>query len=684
MKKLTIALAGNPNVGKSTLLAALTGSSVHIANWPGVTVEIYRGKVRYRGYEITIVDLPGIYGLTGVSQEEIIARRYIVSGKADVVIVVADATAPERTLSLALQVLELTNKVVVALNKFDLAHTKGVHINVDKLSSRLGVPVVPVSATKNIGLERLLDAAIKVAQSPPKTAFKVDYGVLERYVSEVENLLKNCPITYPRRWAAVKILEGDGEVVDEVRRVCGEEVVERSILVRERAFRELGQPPEVIAAAMRFKALDKIVGDAIVRKSIEYRLSLVDKIFARSWTGIIAATALMFSILFVAFTINTGFPLNILIEYVLGSEYAEAVEKFSVASLLSDLFSWIASEAYRLVFEATGSDMLADMVANGVIAGVGTVLVFLPMITVFFLLYSVLEDSGLLARIGVALHRLLSVFGLSGRAFFPLFVGLGCNVPAVMLSRASSDSGERLQVIISSPFIMCQARLIVAMGFAMALANSAIMQAAIVLSLYAITTAVALATALFVRRVILRTRESPELLLEIPPLHAPSAKVIAWLTWGYVKHFLKRAGTVILGMSIVLWAVTYFGLYESIGNIIAPAVAALYHLDPESSKVVAVGLLFGLAAKEVFLETLVMLAPASNTVDAIHTIFKTFSQAYAVLVFAATYMPCAATLATIYSETRSVKYTTFALLYSIAVATVISYLVYITLSLAGV
>lgn len=687
---IVAALAGNPNVGKSTLFNTLTGATARVGNWPGVTVELKQGETTHKGKKICIVDLPGIYGLSATSEEEVIAREFIVEGNPDVIVALVDGTAPERTLSLPIQILELTPKVVVAVTKIDESHKMGIHLNLERLAKELGVTVVGVSALTGQGISELLDAIVG-GRRERHEPLRIDYGGLEPIINELEELLKRHGALrkYPPRWAAIKLLEGDDILLKELRQE-NNELAEKVEELRKSAERLIGEDPSVYIISKRFEYVDTVARKVVVRTKVVTDHSRLDRLLSSPILGPVTSIAIIFGIFLAVFAVNTGFPLNVIFEMAGAHDLAEAIEAWSISGMLEDAFSWLAEHARASL--STSPAWLQSLIADGIIAGVGSVLVFLPLILLVFVALAMLEDSGIAPRMAVVFHEGLKRFGLSGKAVYPLVISLGCNVPGVMASRASTDEIEKLSLVFSVPFIPCQARLVVTLAFAYAISDNPVTQAGIVLYTYMVGFAAALITAWIVRKY-LAGGEPPELILEIPPIHRPKARVVWWLSWENTKHFLRKAGIIILGLSIVVWGLTSFGpsgyvpdqpeksWASDLGMVFEP-VLRLYGLNQTQSWITGVSLVMGLAAKEVVLGTITMLYGRDvDPVAAIRSLGFTFSQAMALLTFITLYMPCVATVAVIYQETRSVKWTLLYIVYSLTLAFVASLIALVVFSL---
>jgi len=683
---IVVAVAGNPNVGKSTLFNRLTGELVHVANWPGVTVARSEGRVIFDGRRICFVDLPGTYGLSSTSPEERVARDYIVSGEPDVILVLADALAPERTLYLPVQVLELTSRVIVAFNKIDAAHAAGIHIHVDGFSRELRTPVIAISASTGQGLDELLRIIVEEASQPPRREpLTINYGTLEPYIDRLVEMIKprlRSDEPYPARWIAVKLLEGDEDVEKYVEQHYGQDPVEEALRMAGEYAETYGRPPSETAISSRYSFVDSLVRRHVVRKRVEYKPSRMDEMFLKPVLGPLLSTLILFLILFIAFTVNTGFPLNLVFSYMGYEGIAEALEKYSLSGLLGMLFN-MAGNATSSGLSGIAPDWLTSLIANGIIGGVGAVLSFLPLIMIVYALLGALEDSGLAARIAMSFDSTFRRFGASGKAVFPYILSLGCNVPGVLSTRALEEREERIAVALSVPLVPCQARLVVIMAFASVLFKGGLTQALVVLSIYLLAITLALIVGKAIRALLLGKKEPPELLLEIPPIHNPSWRVVWWHTWDNSKHFLKKAGTVILVLSMVSWFLLSYGpggavnnpansYAAMLGRLISP-LASMYGVHGDTAWKLAYAFENGFIAKEGVLDAVMLLYPQAKSVsDAVRALGINAVQAYSFLVAMTLYVPCVATIAVIYSETRRASYAALTIAYMIVLAIIVS------------
>lgn len=687
---ITVAVVGNPNVGKSTLFNVITGELSHVSNWPGTTVTLEEGYREWMGVKIRFVDLPGTYGLGATSLEEVVTREYIVSGDADVILVLVDSTAPERTLYLPIQVLELTSNVIIAFTKVDEMDKLGIHINFAKLSSMLGIPVIPVSAVKNIGIRELLNTIVSYVQKPRSegNVLRVDYGDLEPFIDEISTLVARSKTfeAYNTRWVAIRLLEGDVRL-EELLMSSGELDVLRKIqIVREAIRRSIGRDPVELIINARFNFVAALAKEVIVRvKEIPTKskaLYILGEILQSPVLGPITSLTVLFLMFSLIFSVNTGFPLNLILNALGLTSLAEALESYNLSRVIG-LGINVVSELIR---DFIPNEVLASLIADGILVGVGAVITFLPLIFLAFLAIAALEDSGLAPRMAVGFHSVFSRFGLSGRAIYPLLLGLGCNVPAVMASRTSIDDIERREIIVATPFIPCQARLIVTMAFLTAYVDSPLKQALVLVIVYAMGITYYLLTSLIVRRLMYRVSETPELVLELPLIHVPKVRIIWWISWEYTKHFIRKAGLIILVLSVIVWSALTLGpngfvadVEESflgiIGKTFSPLLTPM-KLTYDSSWKMTAALIQGFIAKEAVLETLAILEGTADVGEALASLNLSLPQVLALLIFINSYVPCMATLAVVYQEAKNLKYVAVLTTYMIIVAYISSLITY--------
>lgn len=695
---IVVAVAGQPNVGKSTLFNVITGELARVANWPGVTVERKEGVKEFKGKKICFVDLPGIYGISASSLEEIIAREYIISGEPDLILVLVDSTTPERTLYLPIQILELTPKVIIALTKIDQAHSLGIHIHIDKLEAKLGVPVVATSAIKGIGIRELLEKIVKYSTHKRyrRSPLKINYGGLEPFIAEIMNIIRKCKTfkNYPLRWVAIRLLEGDPRI-EELIEKSGELIILREVQkIRESVKRSIGKDPLELIISSRFNFVDSISSEVIVRLEHEVKRKVVEKfeeLLSKPFIGSALGLTVLTLTFIIVFTINLGFPLNIILNSLGMEEIAMFIEEVNISGLISEFFDIIANLTRNLLKDIS-PHWLVSLIADGVIPGVGAVFSFFPLILLVFLFLAMLEDSGIAPRLAVSFHNIFNKFGFSGKVIYPIIVSLGCNVPGVMTNRTAVEEEERYEIILSTPFIPCQARLIIVLAFITAFFVTPVTQSLVIVSVYLVGLLVFLISGALIRRLLFRKKEMPELIIEVPPIHKPNLKVVWWITWDYSKHFLKKAGVVIFTLSIVTWFLLSYGpnglvndVAESYGAYIGRMISPLltpYELNYETSWKIGYALINGFIAKEGLVESVVLLFGGDLSVkEALNALGLTVTQAYAILIFMMLYVPCLATVAVIYQESKSIKLTILSVLYMVTVAYIISILIYYVLKL---
>ncbi|MFO7785898.1 MAG: ferrous iron transport protein B [Thermodesulfobacteriota bacterium] len=543
-RRIRIALSGNPNAGKTTAFNAITGARQHIANYPGVTVEKKVGHVRHRGREIEVVDLPGTYSLTAYSLEEIVARDYLVNEKPDVVVDIVDASNLDRNLYLALQFRELGVPLIIALNMVDVADTRGISIDVNALSDLFQAPVVPTVARSKKGIDALLDQVVELAdKSPAWEPLLISYGNdIDRSLDELEEVIRRGGIhsdTYSPRWLALKCLEGDDQIIRIISKnqVLSSEVTSICNRVAKHTLDTLEEEPEGIIADHRYGYVTGITRK-VVKRRIESRLNLsdrIDRVLTNRFIGPIAMIGILYAIYEFTFW---------------GSE--------APVGWLEAFFDWLKTGVSAALTEGP----LHSLIVSGIIDGVGGVLGFVPLILFLFFAISIMEDSGYLARVAYMLDRVLRWFGLHGNSVIALLVsgGIsgGCAVPGVLSTRTLKDPKERIATLLVLPFMNCGAKLPL---FGLLIAAFFEQGQARMLFLFTlISWFFALFAAKLLRATVLRGPKTP-FVMELPPYRAPTLKGLLIHTWERTWEYVKKAGTVILGISIILWAMmTYPGL----------------------------------------------------------------------------------------------------------------------------
>ncbi|HHV99778.1 MAG TPA: ferrous iron transport protein B [Clostridiaceae bacterium] len=666
----TFALVGNPNCGKTTMFNEMTGSTQYVGNWPGVTVEKKEGRVKKFKENIKIVDLPGIYSLSPYSLEEIIARDYIIEEKPDVVINIVDASNIERNLYLTLQLKELGTPVVVALNMMDVVASRGDIIDIKKLESFLGMPVVPTSANKGTGVREVVEKALAVAEALPVQKEKQTEMVYDDSINKSLDVIEELAAKatsdkgYNPRWAALKLLENDEKVMEKLK--LDQSLMSRIGSLRDELENKFDIDIETIIADARYQYISKIISKAVKKKLASGELTVSDKI-DKVVTNRILAIPIFLAIMFLVFRITFG---------TLGSYGVDFVDGFINETLSSAVESWLLA--------AGGADWLVELIVGGIIGGLGSVLAFIPQIILLFFFLSLLEDSGYMARAAFVMDRMLRKLGLSGKSFIPMLMGFGCTVPAAMAARTLENEKDRKLTIMLTPFMSCGARLPVYALFAAAFFFKN--QTIVIFSIYLLGIVVAILSGILLKNTLFKGDVAP-FVMELPPYRIPTLKGLAIHMWDRIKGFLKKAGTIIFTASVLIWFCQSFSLslkmvedpadsiFGTIGKAIAPIFSPLGFGDWKSS----MALLTGLVAKEVVVSTLGILngvgEEAANITTAIQSYFTPL-KAYSFMVFTLLYMPCVAAFAAIKRELNSWKLALFSAGYQMGVAWIAAFLVY--------
>lgn len=657
---LTVALAGNPNCGKTTLFNNLTGARQKVGNYPGVTVEKREGVCHCRvGAPLRVIDLPGTYSLTAYSEDERVARRYIVQDNPDVVANIVDASNLERNLYLTVQLLELERPSVLVLNMTDVAKTRGILINDQVLSERLGILVERTVGSRNVGTEELAKA-LACSVCRPTHPFVLDYGAdLEAAIAYLHKPLASAKLDYPVRWTAIKLLENDAEVVELVAALPnGQTIIDLAGSLRADLEQMTGNDPEILIANQRYQFVQSVITAAIVvgendRETISDRIDLI-------LTHRIFGLPIFFGMMWFLFTLVFTF-----------AEYPQ--------ELIESGFAWL-SDWIGAVLPDGG---LKSLLIEGVIGGVGGVLVFLPNILLLFLGISLLEDSGYMARAAFLMDRIMRSVGLHGKSFIPLLLGFGCSVPAIMGTRTLDNPRDRLVTILVAPLMSCSARLPVYTVLIAAFFHET-NAGTVLFSIYFLGIVLAVLMAKLFRS-FLFPGESEPFVMEMPPYHLPSVRGTLLHMWERSILYLKKAGTIILAVSVIIWFLTnypgvspeesYAGL---IGRFIEPVLNPL-GFDWK----IAISLLTGFTAKEMLVSTLgtiyaigaegeaAMSLPQALAADALLNPVT----AYALMVFVLIYAPCLPTIAVIRRETNSWKWAGFSMIYPTVLAWIMAFAV---------
>ena len=670
MTKLIVGLAGNPNVGKTTVFNGLTGMRQHVGNWPGKTVERAEGHFKHGNYEFDVVDLPGNYALSAHSMEEIVSRDFIVDDDSDVIINIVDAANLERNLYLTVQMMELGANLVMALNMNDFAKKKDHIIDVKLMSELLGFPVVEINAKTGDGFDELLTTVEKQAANPIDTSAKLSYGnELKEHLSDMQALIEKDSnlLDVPSVWTAIKLLEKDPIVIEKVQGSSQKSaIMTETDKVAGHLHTIFNEGAEEVVANARYAFIGGLMAEAVKKPAVEKETTTdkIDKIVTNRILSIPIFLVIMYAMF--QFTYTLGAPFQDLIDQAFGM-----------------LAEWVGT--------FIANEYLASFICDGIIGGVGGVLTFLPIIILMFLFLSILEDCGYLARaaftLDIFMHKLV---GLHGKAFIPMILGFGCGVPAIMATRTMENEGDRMLAMMLVPFMSCTARLPIYAIFIAAFfeANNG----AILLSIYVLGIVVALIVAAILKRTLFKGLSTP-FVMELPTYKVPSVKGVLLHTWEKVKGFLRKAGTIILACSIVLWALSIFplgvefGSADSVLGMIGGAIAPIFAPLGFGTWQAGVAIIAGLAAKEVVVATFGTLAgmeedDEEGITQLVHDTFTPLS-AYAFMAFTLLYTPCFAAIGAIKQETNSYKWAATMCAITLITAYIVSFLIYNVGLLAG-
>ena len=662
---MIFALAGNQNCGKTTLFNALTGSNQHVGNFPGVTVDQKMGEIRGQK-NCSVVDLPGIYSLRPYTQEEIVSRDFILNQKPDGIINIVDATNIERNLYLTLQLLELKIPMVLALNMMDEVHANGGTVDVQKMSAALGIPVVPITASKGEGVSELVDQAISTARKktlPKVTDFCEDSSPVHRCIHAVIHLIQDHAdkLGISSRFCTAKLIEDDPSMAEQLGLDQNEkELIEHCILEME-SETELDR--NAALAEMRYNFIEKVVAASVVKchESKEHLRSMrIDRVLTGKYTALPVFFAVMFLVFYLTF-------------HVIGSGLSDLM------SLGIDRLT-VAVDAALAAYGI--NPVVHSLIVDGVFAGVGSVLSFLPIIVTLFFFLSILEDTGYMARVAFVMDKLLRKIGLSGRSFVPMLIGFGCSVPAIMATRTVSSDRDRKMTILLTPYMSCSAKIPIYAVFSAAFfpENSALAM----IALYAAGIVIGILVALVLKNTAFQGQPVP-FVMELPNYRMPSARSVGLLLWEKARDFLERAFTIIFVATIIIWFLQTFdsrfnvvadsadSLLAAIGQGIAPVFAPLGFADWR----MVTALISGFTAKEAVVSTLAVLLNTSVAAlnGALTSVFTPLS-AVSFLVFTLLYTPCVAAVATIRRELDSRLKTIGVVLMQCGVAWIAGFFVY--------
>jgi ferrous iron transport protein B len=674
-KELNVGFVGNPNSGKTTLFNAFTGANLKVANWPGVTVEKIEGAFKYHDERFKLVDLPGIYSLTSYSLEEKLTREFILESGVDVIINVVDASNLERNLYLTLQLIELGKPVIIALNMMDIIEERGMEIDLHRLPEILGIPVIPVSARKRTGLDILMHAVAHHKDKHSDLNFEhhhrrhryrggnKHYSHHDKYPivysDEIEDKIEEISTVLYRkygnigniRWHAIKLLEMDSEIMEKY--PVNTEIIPRSY--------------EEDIINQKYDFIEEVLEEVLVNRSAKLASTdRIDRILTNRYLGLPVFLLIMGLVFFLTFTLGD----------MIKGVFEGGLEVFSEAAA-----GYLESMNVGVV--------LSSLIVDGIIAGVGGILTFLPNIFILFLALAFLEDSGYMARVAYVMDGIMGKVGLSGKAFIPMLLGFGCTVPAIMATRSLENVQDRRKTILVTPFMSCSARLPIYVLFSQIFFAENAMLAAY--SMYLIGIIVAITVA-YVMNKNTKTKEANSLLIELPEYKSPNARTITIYVWEKVKEYLTKAGTTIFAASVVIWFILNFGadgmvsdMSESFGAVMGKAISPVLRPAGLGMWQVVVALISGIAAKEVVVSSFGILFGIGDisSVEGMAGLSQLLAgigfgalNAYALMVFCLLYIPCAATIGVVQREMRSWKWTVFTVVFQLGVAWLVSTLVY--------
>ncbi len=675
---IKIALAGNPNCGKTTMFNALTGANQYVGNWPGVTVEKKEGKLKSKKTkeEVIVTDLPGIYSMSPYTLEEVVSRDYVLKENPDVIIDLVDATNIERNLYLTTQLIETGVPVVIALNMADLLAKRGIKIDVKRLSMLLDCPIIETSALKGEGLDKLIDEAVKVAKKSeidlPKDIFSAE---LEGAVSEVKSVLPDSVSEEKKRWYAVKFLENDSKVVESMK-LSG--AAAQTVEAQRKALeKKHDDDMESIVTDERYKFIQKIVSTTVQKGKEKLTTSdKIDRIVTNRFLGI---------------------PIFMLVMWVVYYVSVTTVGTF-VTDWTNDVFVVAIQDAATSALSAIGAgDMVMGLVVDGIIGGLGAVLGFVPQMAILFLFLSILEDCGYMVRIAFVMDRVFRHFGLSGKSFIPLLISSGCGIPGIMASKTIEQDNDRRLTIMTATFIPCGAKLpvIALMGGVISGEVAGYQESSFIAPLmYFIGIVAVLVAAIILKKTKPFSGKPAPFVMELPQYHIPQAKTVLLHVWERLKGFIIKAGTILFLACVVMWFLGGFGFVDGsfgmvedsadslmamIGGVIAPLFAPLGfgEWQPVAASI------SGFTAKEAIVSTMGVLANVSgDTEDAVNVAagvaswFPSSIAAFSFLMFNLLDSPCLAAIATMAQQMQSRKWFWFAILFQNIFAYIVCLCVY--------
>ena len=656
---ITFALVGNQNCGKTTLFNQLTGSNQHVGNFPGVTVEKKEGSIK-KHKNTVVVDLPGIYSLSPYTSEEVVTRDFLIKDKPDAIINIVDATNIERNLYLTLQLIELNLPMVLALNMMDEIKSNGSYIDTARLEEEIGIPVIPISASKNDGIDELVERALRAAREK-RIPRRLDFckGPVHKAIHSIAHIVEDeaGKAGIPVRFAATKLVEGDQRIEEALKLDQNEKEMIEHIIVQMEQERGLDRAAAI--ADMRFSFIQELVAQTVVKpheSKEQLRSNRIDKFLTGKYTAIPAFIAIMGLVFFLTFNVIGLFFQNLM---EMGIDALTGVVDTA-------LTNWNVNAAVH------------SLVIDGIFTGVGSVLSFLPIIVVLFFFLSMLEDTGYMARVAFVMDKLLRRIGLSGRSIVPMLIGFGCTVPGVMASRTLPSERDRKMTILLTPFMSCSAKLPIYSLFAAAFFPQ--YAGLVMVLLYFTGILVGVLAALLLKSTVFKGEAVP-FVMELPNYRLPGLKNVAQLLWEKARDFLQKAFTVIFAATIVVWFLQTFDMRlnvvtdskDSLLALMAGGIAPLFRPLGFGDWRASTALVTGLIAKESVISTLTVLLGATSPA-ALSTMFSPFT-AYVFLVFTLLYPPCVAAIGAVKSELGA-RYAVAVFAFQVAVAWIVAFVVH--------
>lgn len=658
MEKLKFLLAGNPNVGKSTVFNNLTGLKQHVGNWPGKTVEQKSGIFEFNNYEIEVIDLPGNYSLTPYSAEEIVSRDAIIFEENDAVINIIDAENIQRNLYLTLQLLEIGANTIIGLNMLNYAEDAGYKIDVKKLQKVLGIPVVVIDAREGKGINELIRKTIEISEEPKDKSGELTYGFeLDDHINEVRALFPNLKIgSAPDTWIAIKLLENDKEVMALAEKSSDKEQITKLKEIRKHVEDIIHQPLDDAFIDARYGQIATIMKKCVKKPagSEKTRTDKIDSIVTNKWLGIPIFLLVMYIIFYLTYTIGSPFQ-----------------------DMIDEGFTMLIDYLTPML----GDGALASFILNGVIGGVGSVLTFIPIIFILFFLLSLIEDIGYLARAAYVIDRAMhKIMGLSGKAFIPMILGFGCDVTGIMATRTLSNESDRISTMLALPFISCSARIpIYALFTAVFFTEN---EATITFGIYLLGMIVAVLVARLLKETVFAEEPAP-FIMELPPYRVPTLKSAILHMWERGEVFIKNAGTLILGASVIVWLLSNLpigvdeGSAQSIIGIVGTFIAPIFEPLGFGFWQAAVALVLGILAKEIVVSTFgTLFGVGEEGIEKVIPTLFTPLTSLSFMVFTLLYVPCFACLGAIKEETGSWKWVAACIIICCVIAYALSFIVY--------